>query len=80
MSKPTINDMRLFILEKYPGMRWRERVFKMKPQQVAAVYRNIKNKEALENKVKDSGAIFMPQTDEYHQIDMFEYMLTMKGE
>lgn len=78
MSKPTLNDMRLYILDKYSGLKWKERVYKMKPNQVAAIYKNIKKREALEK--ENPGAFFVAEKENYHQIDMFEYLLLLKGE
>ena len=57
MPKPTLNDMRLYILDKYSGIKWKERVYKMKPNQVAAIYKNIKKREALEK--ENPGAFFV---------------------
>ena len=79
-KKPNLNDMRLYILNKYPGMKWKERVYTMKPSQVAAIYKNVKQREALEKLNLFPGVFSLPKNEEFHQIDMFEYLLSMKGE
>ena len=50
----------------------------MNPNQVAAIYKNIKKREALEK--ENPGAFFVSEKENYHQIDMFEYLLLLKGE
>lgn len=80
MSKLSLNDMRLYILNKYPGMKWKERVYNMKPSQVAAIYKNIKQREALEKLEIFPSVFSFPKKEDFHQIDMFEYLLSMKGE
>lgn len=78
MTRPTIHEMRLYILNKYSGTKWHERVLKMKPNQIVAIYKNVKKREELEkNQVLP---IFMSKTEEYHQIDIFEYMLSKNKE
>ena len=59
-NKPSMSDMRLFVMAAYPSLSWKDRLAKMYPRQVAAIYRKMKKKEENEKK--------------YHQIDMWEYM------
>ena len=50
----------------------------MKPNQIVAIYKNVKKREELEkNQVLP---IFMHKSEEYHQIDIFEYMLSKNKE
>lgn len=65
----TINQMRAFILHEYPdaGMAFREKVTKMKPSQVIAIYKSIQNRK-IGYKTTDR------TNDEYHQMDIFEYL------
>lgn len=85
----TINQMRAFILHEYPnaGMAFREKVTKMKPSQVIAIYKNIqKRKSDPLVKLLDrdgigyttpDGAYHICGKDEekYHQMDIFEWMV-----
>ncbi len=65
----TLNDMRLHILDAYPkaGMGWREKVTKMKPAQVIAIYKSIQERRARHE---------MKEPEPYHQIDIFEWMIS----
>lgn len=58
-------QMRNWLLQQYPGVRWHERVSRMAPNQVIAIYRSMRNRPKKKEPVK---------TDGYHQIDMFEWL------
>lgn len=60
--------MRNYILESYPkaSSKFRQKVISMPTNQVVAIYKSI-----LERKNKKE----VPKKEEYHQIDIFEYML-----
>lgn len=62
--------MKSHILAAYPnaGMGWRQKVTKMRNNQVIAIYRSLQEREA--KKVRDQ-----EQDKIYHQMDIFEYML-----
>ena len=70
----TINDMRRYISNKYPGMDWKVKVSKMKTAQVIAVYHAIKEREQREAIIVDNR-----ETPGYHQIDMFEYLYSINN-
>lgn len=64
----TLNEMRAYISKQYPGMKWKARVANMRPDQVIAIYNSFKER----NKVKPN-----KKQEEYHQIDMFEYLYSI---
>ena len=64
----TISEMKLYLMRMYPDrLRWHEKVQKMKPAQVIAIYRKYTREPKAER---------MDGSD-YHQIDMFEYMASL---
>ena len=67
MKKPTISDMRLYLMSRYPNsLTWHRKVQNMPTRQVVAIYKNMTT-------VKP--AIIEPEG--YHQIDMFEYLASL---
>lgn len=68
---PTMNEMRSYISNRYESMKWKDRVSKMPTKQVIAVYRSLKERDA-----KAHAAETCPN-EEYHQIDMFEYLYSI---
>lgn len=64
----TLNEMRAYISKQYPGMKWKTNVSKMRPDQVIAIYCSFKER----NKAKPK-----KESEEYHQIDMFEYLYSI---
>lgn len=86
----TINQMRAFILSEYPNasLTWKNKVmFKMRPAQVIAIYKNIQNRRSnpLGKFLHDRGMMCYknedgtihtcgkPDEEEYHQMDIFEW-------
>jgi hypothetical protein len=67
----TINEMRIYISNRYDNMKWKNRVSKMPTRQVIAVYRRFKE---LDAKARIEETYPNP---EYHQIDMFEYLYSI---
>lgn len=67
----TINDMRVALLASCPnaGMGFRQKVATMCTAQVIAIYKSIQEREAKHKKQKR-------QDEEFHQMDIFEYMVT----
>lgn len=70
--KLTINEMRNYISNKYPSMKWKIKVSNMSPAQVIAIFKSIKHREENEYVFVDN--INDPN---YHQIDMFEYLYSI---
>lgn len=74
----TIAEMRLKISEVYPGKKWHERCSKMPNSQVVAVYKSLEKR----NFDRNYGAIEenhgIEQNEEFHQLDIFEYMMQEK--
>ena len=69
MRKPTISDMRLYLMSRYPNsLTWHRKVQNMPTRQVVAIYKNMTT-------VKP--AKVYPDPDGYHQIDMFEYLASL---
>ena len=62
----TMNEMRSYISNRYDNMKWKNKVSKMPTRQVVAIYRRFKEKETCPN-------------EEYHQIDMFEYLYSINN-
>lgn len=63
---PTMNEMRQFCLDAYPNAtaKWREHIATTKnTRQIVAIYKKLNNKPPK------------PVSDEYHQIDIWEYCL-----
>ena len=79
---PSMSEMRYYIAQhpRYKGSKtWNRKCMTMPERQVAAIYNKFKE---LDYKVleaeKAEGAFVLPK-EEYHQIDMWEYLLN-KGE
>lgn len=86
----TINQMRLFILKEYPnaGMAFRDKVTRMKPAQVIAIYKSIQERRSsplgsllydlnmMQYETPDGAAHICgkPDKEEFHQMDIFEYL------
>ena len=68
---PTIADMRLYLMSRYPNsLKWHKKVQNMPTRQVVAIYKRM---EELENR-----NLVHPHNDSnYHQIDIFEYMASL---
>ena len=82
----SIEQMRLAIAECYSGWKWKNRVSRMRSNQVYAVYKKFEaegrfqKKPRGKNLTKD-GHLTLPKNDIlYHQIDMFEYLNNLKEE
>lgn len=62
----------------YPGVRWHLRCVNMRPCQVIAVFKAMQGKKLKGYKpIKKKEET---KQDEFHQIDMFEYLQTMEEE
>lgn len=80
---PSMSEMRYYIAQhpRYKGSKtWNRKCMTMPERQVAAIYNKFKELDykALEAE-KAEGAFVLPKTEDYHQIDMLEYLLS-KGE
>ena len=80
---PSMSEMRYYISQhpRYKGTAaWNHKCMTMPERQVAAIYNKFKELDykALEAE-KAKGAFVLPKTEDYHQIDMWEYLLS-KGE
>lgn len=76
MASMTISDMRSYIMHAYPNnMKWHRKVREMPTNQVIAVYYSIKDR-ATKKKLKAAEKIKVQEKkeQEYHQIDMWEYL------
>ena len=73
----TINDMRNYISSKYPGMKWKDKVYNMPTYQVIAIYRSFKNREIDKKYEEKKLKLLNKDPDNYHQIDMFEYLYSI---
>ena len=73
----TINDMRAYISSKYPGMKWKYKVSKMPTYQVIAIYRSFKEREIDKKYEEKKLKLLNKEPDNYHQIDIFEYMYSI---
>ena len=66
----TMNEMRQAIMNAYPnaGLAWREHIANTKnTRQIVAIYKRITTMEK-------------PKDEEFHQMDIFEWMLANKEE
>lgn len=83
MSRLSIDKMRKAISSAYDSKTWHERVHKMNPNQVAAIYKKMKSsssyilsnglfKRVVSDDQNDT------KNDEYHQIDIWEYLNSIK--
>lgn len=64
----TINEMRNYISDEYPeSVGWHRKVSKMPTNQVIAIYHKFVKHHANEERKKR-------QEQQFHQMDMFEYM------
>ena len=79
MAKLSIDQKRLYVMNAYPGLSWHRKVSMMPPEQICAIYTSIKNREAL-NKIERTPPFkTKKESDDYHQIDIWEYMCIKKG-
>ena len=82
MKKESIDEMRKYVSNAYSGMKWHERVLNMPDRQVAAIYRNLKasKKYGSEYHIEDryNSPIDHRKEGEWHQMDMFEYLMEVK--
>lgn len=68
-GKMTINDMRRYIIEAYPNSpKFKEKVLHMPTRQVIAVYNSVVRRQ-------NDGEKKPNKKDEFHQMDIWEYML-----
>lgn len=72
----TINQMRSYISDKYPGLGWKQKVASMPTNQVIAVYKSFMNRKpkaaakvVLAQEVKED--VFVEP--EPHQMDIWEW-------
>lgn len=66
----TLQQMRNFISEAYPGQGWRVKVACMQTNQVIAVYKSLMERGYN----KDATKTVLETDTSNHQIDIFEYM------
>lgn len=70
---PTISEMRLYLMSRYPNsLKWHKKVTDMPTRQIVAIYRNLKRRA---DKVNVN--FFNNEPEDYHQIDMFEYLASL---
>lgn len=62
----TMNEMRNYISKRYDSMKWKHKVSKMPTNQVFAIYKSFKERDVVK-----------PKKEEYHQMDMFEYLYSI---
>lgn len=80
MAKLSIDQKRVYVMNAYPGLSWHRKVSMMSTEQICAIYKSIKNCEAL-NKIKRTPPFKdKKESDNYHQIDIWEYMCIKKKE
>lgn len=71
MKKPTISDMRLYLMSRYPNsLKWHKKVQVMPTRQVVAIYKKFT--------ADRSEKIMCHNPSNYHQIDMFEYLASIE--
>lgn len=83
MSRLSIDKMRRAISSAYDSKVWHERVNKMKSNQIAAIYKKMKSSS---NYILSDGLFKHvasdeqnnTKNDEYHQIDIWEYLNSIK--
>lgn len=79
MAKLSIDQKRVYVMNAYPGLSWHRKVSMMPSEQICAIYTSIKNREAL-NEIKERHSSEpRKKSEEYHQIDIWEYMCIKKG-
>lgn len=79
MAKLSIDQKRVYVMNAYPGLSWHRKVSMMPPGQICAVYTSIKNREALNKITRTQPLRDKKESDNYHQIDIWEYMCIKKG-
>ena len=68
-GKMTINDMRRYIIEAYPNsIKFKDKVLHMPTRQVIAIYHSVVRRQ-------NDGEKKPNKKDEFHQMDIWEYML-----
>ena len=72
METISMHQMRDYVFNAYAGKKWHERVLKMPNNQIVAIYKSLIKREALPEVPK-------PKEELFHQMDIWEYMLSMKG-
>lgn len=65
----TINQMRSYISDSYPGADWKARVASMPTNQVVAVYKSLINR-----KPKKAIDTVLKSEPEPHQMDIWEFL------
>ena len=74
----TIPEMRYYISQhpRYKGTEaWNKRCATMPDRQVIAIYNKFKNLDYKALEAEESEGAFVLPKEQYHQIDMFEYMM-----
>lgn len=81
MAKLSIDQKRVYVMNAYPGLSWHRKVSMMPSEQICAIYTSIKNREAIKAKWREQHPRLEPkkESDDYHQIDIWEYMCIKKG-
>lgn len=79
MAKLSIDQKRVYVMNAYPGLSWHRKVSMMPSEQVCAVYTSIKNREKLNKMERTPPFRAKEEPDNYHQIDIWEYMCIKKG-
>ena len=59
----TLIEMRRWVSDQYPSMKWKSKVSRMPDRQVIAIYKSMQMRASPEPKPKE----------EYHQIDIWEF-------
>ena len=68
----TMNEMRKYVSDSYPGVGWKSKVAVMPERQVVAVYKSLINR-------KPKAAEADPYMEvEPHQIDIWEYLYSIQ--
>lgn len=63
-----INEMRLYVMQAYPGPKWAQRVAKMPNNQVIAVFRSIQNRKSLKKEMGEQSK----SDEQYRQMTLWE--------
>ena len=75
----TMNEMRKYVSDSYPGVGWKSKVAVMPERQVVAVYKSLINRKP-KAAVK---TVLAAEADPYmevepHQIDIWEYLYSIQ--
>ena len=81
MATMTISDMRSFINAQYPdSINWHRKVRGMKTNQVVAIYYSMRDRAAKKkHKEEEERKKKVKQEQQYHQIDMWEYLASIEN-